>query len=94
MEREARKITSKKFTITLPKDWREVLQLEPGDEVVPYYLEDSPLVIIPSNRPLSEFEKVLVEMLVYGPTAQRARDLMERLESAKVFLESSILAVA
>lgn len=94
MERETRKITSEKFTITLPKDWREILQLSPGDEIIPYYREDSPLVIIPSTRPLSEFEKVLVEMLVNGPTVQSAKDLIERLDTARTFLESSILAVA
>jgi AbrB family looped-hinge helix DNA binding protein len=94
MEHESRKITSEKFTITLPKDWREVLQLSPGDEIVPFYREDSPLVIIPSNRPLSEFEHLLVEMLVDGPTVQRAQDLIGRLESAKTFLESAVLAVA
>ena len=94
MQRDTRKVTSDKFTITLPADWREVLNINPGDDIVPYYLEDSPLVIIPKTRPLSEFEEQLVELLVEGPTASRAKALIDRLEVAKTFLESTILAVS
>jgi len=92
MRRNTRKVTSDKFTITLPQDWREILFIQQGDEIVPYYSSGSPLVIVPKNRPLSEFEEELVDMLTEGPTPERAKMLIDRLEVAKRFLESTILA--
>jgi len=94
MERDPRKVTSDKYTMTLPKEWREILNIQPGDLLKPHFVDGSPLVLIPLNRPLSEFEGVLTELLIYGPTPEKARDLIDRLEKAKHFLESAAVAVA
>ena len=93
MERDPRKVTSDKYTMTLPKEWREILNIQPGDLLKPHFVDGSPLVLIPLNRPLSEFEGVLTELLIYGPTPEKARDLIDRLEKAKHFLESAAVAV-
>uniref|UniRef100_A0A6M3M5U7 Putative antitoxin family protein n=2 Tax=viral metagenome TaxID=1070528 RepID=A0A6M3M5U7_9ZZZZ len=94
MERDPRKVTSDKYTMTLPKEWREILNIQPGDLLKPHFVDGSPLILIPMNRPLSDLESVLTELLIYGPTPEKTRNLIDRLERAKHFLESAAVAVA
>ena len=62
--KEDRKITSDKFTITLPKEWRDSHGLTPKDAVTPYYQEGSPLVLVPSGTEMDTLEVQLITLLV------------------------------
>lgn len=77
--KEDRKITSDKFTITLPKDWRDSHGLTPQKALSPYYQEKSPLVLVPNEVELDELEVQLITLLVkyrgIKDTQQLAKDL-------------------
>jgi hypothetical protein len=64
IRKEDRKITSDKFTITIPKDWRDSHGLTPKMALSPFYQEGSPLVLIPSDMELDDLETQLVTLLV------------------------------
>jgi len=67
-ERPFRKVTSTKFNVTLPQDWREANELSPGDNLRPYYESNSPLILVPEKRELTDWEKMLINLLVNGLT--------------------------
>ena len=94
MKHDSRKITSDKFTVTLPKGWRDSHNLCQGDTVIPYYSEGTPLTLLPESYELSELETVLLELLVLGPSPDSGRKLIERLEKAKVYLEGALHATS
>lgn len=62
--KEDRKITSDKFTITIPKDWRDSHHLTPKMALTPFYREGSPLVLIPNDVVLDTLEVQLITLLV------------------------------
>ena len=64
IRKEDRKITSDKFTITIPKDWRDSHGLTPKMALSPFYQEGSPLVLIPNTMELDQLEVQLITLLV------------------------------
>lgn len=62
--KEDRKITSDKFTITLPKDWRDVHGLTPKMALTPFYSDGSPLILIPKGMPLDDLEIKLITLII------------------------------
>lgn len=62
--KEDRKITSDKFTITLPKEWRDPHGLTPKMTLTPFYSDGSPLVLIPKEMTLDALEVKLITLLI------------------------------
>lgn len=77
--KEPRKITSDKFTITLPKDWRDSLNLTPKDALIPFYQDGSPLVLVPQGMILDKLESRLVDLLVTYRGIKDIKKLSEQL---------------
>jgi len=92
IEHDGRKITSEKFTITIPKSWRDSFNLSPGDILTPYYTDGSPLIFLPSGTEPTQLQEVLMDLLIIGPTPEAGRKLIERLEKAKEYLEAAGVA--
>jgi len=79
MEAKARKITSNKFIITLPKDWRDSLGLTPEDTVLPYFESGSVLVIVPSSMTLTPIEVQLIDLLTSLRSITHIKELLGEL---------------
>jgi len=78
--KEPRKITSNKFVVTLPKDWRDSLGLTPQDELIPHYQDGSPLILTPSKMKLDPLESQLITLLVSYRSVKEARDVADTLQ--------------
>lgn len=74
-----RKITGDKFTITLPKDWRDSHGLSPGQSLTPFYGEGTPLVFIPKELELSEAEVKIIEVLTKYRTSIEAKEFGDKI---------------
>jgi bifunctional DNA-binding transcriptional regulator/antitoxin component of YhaV-PrlF toxin-antitoxin module len=84
--KEDRKITSDKFTITLPKDWRDGHGLTPKNALTPFYSDGSPLVLIPKGMELDSIEKDLIALIISYRGIKDTRELVETLrETLKGF---------
>ena len=90
--KEDRKITSDKFTITLPKDWRDSLGLTPKKALTPYYREGSPLVLIPSGTELDALEVQLITLLVKYRRMKGSKQLAEDLGNVVNLLNEGLFA--
>jgi len=77
--KEDRKITSDKFTITIPKDWRDSHGLTPKRSLSPFYQEGSPLVLIPSGMELDTLEVQLITLLVKYKSIKESHQLAKEL---------------
>lgn len=90
-----RKITGDKFVITLPQSWREGHNLAPGNFVTTMFKEGGkcPMVIIPKDIKLDEFQKGLIVALLDGPTSAEAKAFSVRLiKLAKLYEQISVAA--
>lgn len=80
-------ITSK-GQMTIPKDLREQLKVQPGDKCYAW-VRNGELVIIPRNKPVSELAGILGKPPVAGPVSQNdivdaaAEGAVERFERAR-----------
>lgn len=77
--KEDRKITSDKFTITLPKDWRDLHGLTPKMALTPFYSDRSPLVLIPKGMSLDGLEVQLITLLINYRGIKDTQKLAEEL---------------
>ena len=75
-----RKITGAKFTITLPKPWRDSHDLQPGMFLTPFFESGSPLILIPKGVELSAVELKMIEFLTKYPTMKEAQEVGTALE--------------
>lgn len=73
------KITGEKFTITIPKNWRDSHGLTRGDSLIPSYTEGSALILNPRNMDLSEVEVALINLLIEYPKMDKGRELALKL---------------
>jgi len=73
------KITGEKFTITIPKSWRDSHGLTRGDSLTPSYTEGSALILNPKNTDLSEVEVALIDLLIEYPKMDKGRELAQKL---------------
>lgn len=90
--KEDRKITSDKFTITLPKEWRDSHGLTPKMALTPYYQEGSPLVLIPSGTELDELEVQLITLLVKYKGIKDSHRLAKELGDVVELLNEGLFA--
>lgn len=90
--KEDRKITSDKFTITLPKEWRDSHGLTPKNALTPYYQEGSPLVLIPSGTELDELEVQLITLLVKYKGIKDSHRLAKELGDVVELLNEGLVA--
>lgn len=77
--KDDRKITSDKFTITIPKDWRDSHGLTPKNALTPFYSNGSPLILIPREMELDSIEKDLIVLLISYRGIKNTRELVEQL---------------
>jgi len=78
--KEDRKITSDKFTITVPKDWRDSHGLKPGNSLTPFYQDHSPLILIPKGMELDPIEIQLITLIISYKTIKGFKELTENLQ--------------
>jgi len=78
--KDPRKITSDKFVVTLPKDWRDSLGLTPQDELIPHYMDGSPLILSPVNMVLDSLETQLITLLVNYRSVKEAKLVADSLQ--------------
>ncbi len=78
--KEDRKITSDKFTITVPKDWRDSHGLKPGNSLTPFYQDHSPLVLIPKGMELDDLEIQLITLITSYKNMKGFKKLTEDLQ--------------
>lgn len=92
IKKENRKITSDKFTITLPKDWRDSHNLTPKNALTPFYQEGSPLILIPSGTELDDLEAQLITLLVKYNAIKDSKQLAEDLGGVVNLLNEGLFA--
>ena len=90
--KEDRKITSDKFTVTIPKDWRDSHNLTPKMALTPYYQEGSPLVLVPSGTELDALEVHLISLLVKYKGIKETHQLAEDLSTVVELLNEGLSA--
>ena len=90
--KEDRKITSDKFTITIPKDWRDSHGLTPKMALTPYYQEGSPLVLVPSGTELDALEVQLITLLVKYKSIKDTKQLAKDLGNVVTVLNEGLAA--
>ena len=92
LRKEDRKITSDKFTITIPKEWRDSHGLTPKMALTPFYQEGSPLVLIPSGMELDTLEVQLITLLVKYKSIKESHQLAEELGNVVELLNEGSFA--
>jgi bifunctional DNA-binding transcriptional regulator/antitoxin component of YhaV-PrlF toxin-antitoxin module len=74
-----RKITGKKFTLTVPLNWRNSHKLKPGDTLDVYYGEGGVIIQSPTGKEISDVEKALIQLLVCYPEIRKSKELAQML---------------
>ena len=92
IRKEDRKITSDKFTITIPKEWRDSHGLTPKNALTPFFQEGSPLVLIPSGTDLDTLEEKLITLLVKYKSIKETQALAVELGDVVIALNEGLSA--
>lgn len=78
--KDDRKITGDKFTITIPKEWRDSHGLTSDMSLSPFYQEGSPLILVPSGTELDALEVQLITLLIKYRNIKESYQLAKELE--------------